>query len=428
MKKVKKEKSFFKKNEKEVKKIALLTIVILLIYMGITNFSAVLKVLSGIIYVIRPFILAGILAYLLYIPTEFFEKKIAKRISKKREITDDEKTKIKRRSIAIVYTLFILFLIVMAYLLIPAVYNNVTELIKTLPEHIQSLETEIAKVHDKGYINDEIFGTIDKKISEIKNINYGKLIIEYFNKERVLNYSSKLIEIVKNMVVTILVFIISIYMLFEKDEIKEYSTNFLKARTKKKTNDYILKIVNHGNEIFRKYITAQFVDAMVVAAIMSIALTIMNVRYGLLLGFLIGLFNLIPYFGALTAGIVSILIILISGGLNQALMSGVVILLLQQIDANIIQPKIMSESLDISRILIIFSTTVGGAYFGFWGMFFGVPVVSTIKYIIDDRTNLKNNRKKIQRLINKKTQVKIKKPTVEGIRKRLKKGKINERN
>ena len=128
---------------------------------------------------------------------------------------------------------------------------------------------------------------------------------------------------------------------------------------------------------------------------MSVALSIMNVRYALLLGFLIGLFNLIPYFGAIIAVIVACLITIFTGGITQAIWVAVVLIVLQQIDANIVNPKILKDALEISKILIIFSITVGGAYFGVLGMFLGVPVIAVIKMMLDDYIE-RNEKKTVQ--------------------------------
>lgn len=117
---------------------------------------------------------------------------------------------------------------------------------------------------------------------------------------------------------------------------------------------------------------------------MSVALTIMKVKYAVLLGFLIGVFNLIPYFGAIIAVIVACVITIFTGGFVQAIWVAVVLIIIQQIDANIINPKILRDALEISKILIIFAVTVGGAYFGVLGMFLGVPAIAVIKMMLDD--------------------------------------------
>lgn len=113
-------------------------------------------------------------------------------------------------------------------------------------------------------------------------------------------------------------------------------------------------------------------------------MSIIGVKYSILLGFMIGLFNLIPYFGAIVAVTVAIIITLFTGGVGQALLMAVIVIILQQIDANIINPKIIGNSLSISPLLVIFAVTVGGAYFGVLGMFIAVPVATVIKLLIEE--------------------------------------------
>ena len=185
---------------------------------------------------------------------------------------------------------------------------------------------------------------------------------------------------------------ISIYILLERTSIVNYFRKLSQAMFSKNTYSRLDRYFINGNKIFFKYVSSQVLDAIIVSVIMTIALTIMKADYALLLGVMIGLFNLIPFFGAIVAVALAGLITLFTGGLSQAIWVIVVLIILQQIDANIINPKIVGDALEISKILIIFSVTVAGAYFGVLGMFLGVPVATVIKMMIDDY--IENNREK----------------------------------
>ena len=161
-------------------------------------------------------------------------------------------------------------------------------------------------------------------------------------------------------------------------------------KTCKKIGEYI----NRTNQIFFKFISGQLIDAVVVGILVTIAMSIIGVRYSILLGFMIGLFNIIPYFGAIIAVAISVLITIITGGLSQALIMAIVVIILQQIDSNIINPKIIGNSLEISPLLVIFAVTVGGAYFGVLGMFLAVPVAAVLKIAVNDWIEYKNNNKR----------------------------------
>jgi len=113
-------------------------------------------------------------------------------------------------------------------------------------------------------------------------------------------------------------------------------------------------------------------------------MSVLKVKYAVLLGFMIGLFNLIPYLGAIVAVAIAIIITLLTGGISKAIWMAAIVIIIQQIDANIINPKITGTSLKISPILIIFSVTIIGAYFGVIGMFLAVPIVAIIKLMISD--------------------------------------------
>ena len=178
------------------------------------------------------------------------------------------------------------------------------------------------------------------------------------------------------------------------NQILGFLKKFASAVFKDKTYQNIDKYFNDSNEIFFKFIASQFLDAIVVGSFVTIAMTIMRIKYAPLLGFFIGLFNMIPYFGAIIAVGISAIITLITGGFTQAIWMLIVVIILQQIDANIINPKIIGKSLKISPLLVIFAVTVGGAYFGILGMFLAVPVIAVVKILVEDYVNLKLAEKK----------------------------------
>jgi len=119
----------------------------------------------------------------------------------------------------------------------------------------------------------------------------------------------------------------------------------------------------------------------------------MGVKYAVLLGFMIGLFNLIPYFGAIIAVIVAVIVTIFTGGIGKAIIMAIVVIVLQQIDANVINPKIVGNSLKMSPLLVIFAVTVGGAYFGVIGMFLSVPIMAVVKLLVTEFIEYRNTNK-----------------------------------
>ena len=188
-------------------------------------------------------------------------------------------------------------------------------------------------------------------------------------------------------------FIVSVYLLAERKRILNFLKRLSSALFNKDTYQLVGRYFNKSNEVFFKFVAGQVFDAIVVGILTSVAMSILGVKYAVLLGFMIGLFNLIPYFGAIIAVIVAIIITLFTGGLGQAVLMAIIVIILQQIDANIINPKIIGNSLSISPLLVIFAVTVGGAYFGVLGMFLAVPIFTVIKLLIEEYIDYQNEHK-----------------------------------
>lgn len=177
---------------------------------------------------------------------------------------------------------------------------------------------------------------------------------------------------------------VSIYILLERRQILNFLRKLGGAIFKQKTYKAVGKYFYKSNNIFFKFLSSQILDAFIVGILTAIAMSLLGVKYAVLLGFFIGLSNLIPYFGAIVGVGISIIITIFTGGIGKAIWMAVIVIVLQQIDANIINPKIVGNSLSISPLLVIFAVTIGGAYFGILGMFLAVPIFTVLKIIVED--------------------------------------------
>ena len=217
-------------------------------------------------------------------------------------------------------------------------------------------------------------------LNEIQNID----LKQYISIENITDYLKGAMSVASRVLDIFIAFVVSIYILSERTEIITFFKRFFGVTLKKKTYSKLGKYFYDSNQVFFKFISSQLVDAIVVGILTTIAMKIIGVRYAALLGFTIGLFNMIPYFGAIIAVAISGLITLITGGFSQAIVMLIVVTILQQIDANIINPKIVGDSLKISPLIVILSVSIGGAYFGVVGMFLAVPVAAVFKILVND--------------------------------------------
>lgn len=358
-----------------------LIVAIVVIYKVLDNFTDIGGWLNELMKVIKPFLMALLLAYLLYIPCRKIEG-----LYRKNKIL---RKKARGLSVATTYILAILIIALLVKTLVPMLSKSILELAGNLPGYYESAIKYIEELPEDNILKNDI---VQEAITKLQEIDITKLL----DLDNLTMYIEKVIGIANGIFSTFVTIVVSIYILLERGEILKFIKRLNNSLFNEKNCRRINRYFEKGNEIFFKYISGQVLDAIVVGIIMSIALSIMNVRYALLLGFLIGLFNLIPYFGAIIAVIVTSLITIFTGGFMQAIWVAIILIVLQQIDANIINPKILKDALKISKILIIFSITIGGAYFGVLGMFLGVPVIAVIKMMIYDyiETNEKNYEQK----------------------------------
>lgn len=348
-----------------------LGVAILIVYKTLDSFTNIMEFIKTFFDIITPFFIGTFIAYLLYMPCkkteEIFKKSKIKFLSKRS----------RGLGILTIYLIILMLLVILINFILPVVLESVTDLINNIPIYYEIIIDEYNNLSQDNILKGEI---VNEAIQNIQNLD----IKQYFRFDKILEYVINAINAVTSLFDVFVTVIVSIYVLAERDRILNFFKRLVEAIVKEKTYKNIDRYFNNSNEIFFKFIASQFLDAIVVGIMVSVALSVMGVKYAPLLGFFIGLFNMIPYIGAIIAGAIATIITLITGGFTQAVWMLAIIIILQQIDAHIINPKIIGQSLKISPLLVIFVVTVGGAYFGILGMFLAVPIVAVLKILVED--------------------------------------------
>lgn len=355
----------------------LFAVAVITVYKTLDNFNDILGWLNSLLEILMPFLIGILIAYLLYLPAKKIEKGLLK--AKGKLI----RKKARVISIFLTYVIAILILAIIINFVLPTIIESVIELVNNLPSYYSSLTETLDNLPE-----DSIWNQINAKgiIQNIEQFDFSKFI----NLESLTGYAKGVINMAGKVFDIFISFVVSVYLLVERTEILNFIKKVVKAMVNKKTYENIGKYFYQTNEIFFRFVFSQLLDGIIVGILTSIAMSLMGVKYSVLLGFMIGLFNLIPYFGAIIAVGIAILVTLFTGGLMQAIWMAIIIIILQQIDANIINPKIVGNSLKISPLLVIFAVTIGGAYFGVLGMFLAVPIVTVLKMIVNDYIDYKN--------------------------------------
>ena len=359
----------------------LFAVAIILVYKTLDNFSEIGNWIKNLFDVLMPFLIGLLIAYLLYIPCRKVEN-----IYKKSKKIKFIRKRARGLSILTVYLIIIVLLVIAINYLLPIIANSVIDLVTNMQGYYNSFITSIDNMPEDSILRNQIVLDV---IESIKNID----IKQYINMDRLAEYARGVINIAGRILDFFVAIIVSVYLLLQRKEIMEFIKKLGRAMLKENTYHNIGKYFDRTNNIFFKFLAGQLLDGVIIAIITSIAMSILGVRYAILLGVMIGVFNLIPYFGAIIAVIIAALITILTGGIWQALLMVIIVTVLQQIDANIINPKILGNTLKISPLLVIFAVSLGGAYFGFWGMFLSVPIIAVLKLLITDYIEYKSRLK-----------------------------------
>jgi len=366
------------KSKEELKNWIILILVAIISYSLINNISLIFSFLSKILNVIFPFILGFILAYILNIPMNKIENFLKKKIKNK---------KFPFRIISIVLSLVMLILIILfvAFMLIPELIENIELLIQNIPILIDKAEVWILNLlSEYPDIQNEINSMFD-------NASFTNIIMSILN--YILNSSISFISGLVSSIITIFTSLVfAIYMLSQKEDLINSVKKLINAYIKK---DYVNKLMDMGkqtNIVFTKFISGQCVEAVILGCIFFVVLTIFGFPYALIISVLTSITALIPVFGAFIAMIVGAILIAINNPM-QALLFVIVFLVMQQIEGNLIYPKVVGKSVGLSPIWTLFAITVGGGLFGIVGMLIGLPIASVIYSLIvnDANKRLENN-------------------------------------
>ncbi len=297
-------------------------------------------------------------------------------------------------SILVTYIIFFLLLFFVIYYLFPIVVRNLLEFLRLLPTIYQNIYQWLSSNQFQELDN---FLQIEESIRSFVNAFSAQDAARYITSgiESLSTFTFTLASQLFRIVVGI---IISIYLLLYKESILQIIFRFGKISAKQEHLQAIKYYLRQTDIIFYKFISTQFIDACIMWVLSTLLLLLLHVTgvahnpFSVALGLLIGICNMIPYFGSIFASIVAMIIAFFTGGWEAGLVTIVMLIILQQIDGNIIGPKLMSGALNVNPIIVIISISIGGAYFGVIGMFVAVPIAALLKIIFIEYLEAKESK------------------------------------
>lgn len=343
-------------------------VALIAVYKTFDNINNVLTFIGNVFSALKPFIIGFIIAYVLNMPCKKLEA-LYKKI-KYKPLAKKSKT----LSIATVYIVFLAIIVFAVKSIIPNLYNNVIDFYNNILPFTQNAINTIEEIQTRfGFefveINEDTARlAIQNILNSINPVEFGKYA------QGALSFTTGLLDV-------FIALIVSIYMLIERERLVNGAKRVFSIVLSKEKNEKMLKYSARVNEIFSNYVYSCVLDALVVAILATLILSVIGVKYALIFGTVIGVCNLIPYFGAIVSNIFTVVITVFTGGIMKAVWVAVSLFVLGQVDGNIIGPRIMGSKLDVRPLWIIFAVTLGGGLFGIPGMLLSVPVMMVVRMI-----------------------------------------------
>ncbi len=347
-------------------------VAVITVYKTFDNLTVVFDTVRYFIGLLTPFLIGIPIAFFLYPGCRKLEGKLA--FSKYKKVANAK----KGLSILIVYAVFLLVLSLGISILMPRISSSITELVKRLPVYMQEINDFLRSQAEPG-------GLLEMVDVEqiIKTISLENLYGLFFRGDW-----GQYMEGVKGVTSTLLSWfmgiIISIYTLLERDSLFRMSRKVFGIFMKQETMDKIGFYIHEISSIFYRFFFGKAVDSIIVGIIAIIGFSVLGVPFALLMGICIMLFNMIPYFGPIIGAVPVVIVTLLVNDVYSAIWTALFILILQQVDANILGPKILSNSVGVSPFWVIFAILVFGGLFGMLGMIVGVPAVAAIRLLLLD--------------------------------------------
>ena len=358
------------------------------------NFRTVLSVLKKATEILSPFTYGFIIAYLCNPIMVFYEKNVFlfKKNSKK------ARTAQRALSLTLAIITVLAMIAIMLYAVLPQIissYNDLGKQVNTYIENIQQFADSFVVQHSSALLGtqysnfSELLAAFDISFSFKDILNYAYSMLET-GIEYVIAYGGKLVCGVKNALIGA---IVAVYLLISKEKLCAQTKKILNAFLSRRSYLNCIRLARYTHKTFGGFIIGKILDSIIIGIITFFALWIFNIPYYPLIAVIVGVTNVIPFFGPFIGAIPSAFIIFIASPVK-AFWFIIIILVIQQLDGNVIGPRILGDSIGISALWVIIAITVAGGFFGFAGMLLGVPTTAIIyvlfKQHVEKRLKHKN--------------------------------------
>lgn len=339
--------------------------IVIFIYKCLNNLSDIKRIISYLFSILFPCILGVIIALFLYKPVRKFQG-----LYEKIKIPTSKALPL---SIATVFLIIIALLTIAINFIVPPIYKNIEDLALNLPIYYRAIGDFIIEHEIQNFIPGEMFQDL-----------FQKFLPNILNLDMISKYIGIIGDIANYFITIFLSIVLSVYLLLEKDKIFVFFKKIQKKFFNNSKANIVITYIKKSVMLFYSYFRGLFIDAIVMGALCTVIFTFFDLPYAAVLGLVVAIGNLIPFFGPIVSAVIVFIISAITLGPITAIWLLLVQLIVGQIDANLIQPKILSNSTGISPLLVLLSVTIFGSLWGTAGMILGVPLCAILKMIVSD--------------------------------------------
>lgn len=364
---------------------------VVILFMVISRASGLAEALGSLMSILSPFFYGIIIAYLVrpvfnasFVRTE----KLVLSKGGSRKVAGISANVV---GVVVSMVIFLGAVVGLCIAIFPQLIRSVIEIILSIPTISSKFMTWLNGVH---FIDDGIKALIANKIGDIfGNLDsWGKTVIpnltDYLSK-----ISTGIVDVVRFFFNLIVGIIVAVYILLSKNRFSAQAKKISFGIFKEDTANAIIRAARYTDKVFNNFVVGNLIDALIIGVITLIVMTFFNWPFVFLVAAIVGVTNLIPFFGPFIGGGIGAVLILTENPI-QALFFLLYVLIIQQIDGNIIKPKVLGAATDLSSFWVLFAIIAGGGLFGLWGVLLGVPVFTLvyafIQWFIDRRLENKN--------------------------------------
>lgn len=361
---------------KQTKKNLLQIVVVgILLYCGIEHFGVVIEAFRFVLGIVMPFVVGGVIAFILNVPMKKIEKHLFAKNKKMQKL---------RRPLAYVLTVICVVgvLVLAMMVVIPELGNTASMLVKQIPVAFASVQRWLEEIPEKWPALEPAIEELDIDWESVAQTVVG--IIESIGTGLVnrgaglLNSGMGLVSgIVGGVASFVIGFTFSIYVLFQKEKLARQVKQIMYALLPDKVTEKVISVGKLSNQVFSNFLSGQCVEAVILGTLFVVAMSIFRMPYAMMIGIVIALTALIPVVGAFIGCAIGMFLIVMVNPI-QAIWFLILFLVLQQLEGNLIYPHVVGSSVGLPSIWVLVAVTVGGNLFGIMGILLFIPLCSVL--------------------------------------------------